>query len=84
MKPERTALSIEYGRPVRVQSPASVADGGGRRPSVPGSGQGIAIAMRFTAEWTMRACAASGAKSAISRFVAATISPSLMPSARWL
>ena len=82
-KPEHTALSIEHGSPVRVQSPASDADGSGRAVSVPGSGHGIAIAMRFTTACTTRACIACGAKAAISRCVAATISASDIAFARW-
>jgi hypothetical protein len=82
MNPERTALSIEHGSPVRVQSPARHAEGGGRAASLPGTGQGIAIGMRFTTACTTRACAAAGMCSAISRCVAATISASLMPHAR--
>ena len=83
MNPERTALSIEHGSPVRVQSPATDAEGGGRAASLPGSGHGIAIGTRFTTECTTRARAASGTNSAISRWVAATMSASLMPRARW-
>ena len=83
MNPERTALSIEHGRPVRVQSPASETEGAGRALSLPGSGQGIAIGMRFTTACTTRAWAASGRHSAISRSVAATICASLIPAARW-
>jgi transposase len=84
MNPERTALSIEHGRPVRVQSPARKAEGAGRSLSLPGSGHGIAIAMRFTAACTIRAGPASGANCAISRRVAATICASLIERARWL
>jgi hypothetical protein len=69
---------------VRVQSPATEIEGAGRSLSLPGNGQGIAIAMRFTAACNTRARAAAGANSAISRCVAATISASLMQRARWL
>jgi len=82
--PDRTALSIEHGNPVRVQSPASVAEGAGRSLSVPGSGHGIAIGMRFTTACTTRASIACGTKAAISRCVAAMISASDIAFARWL
>jgi len=73
---------------VRVQSPASETPAqsaaAGRSLSLPGSGQGIAIAMRFTTACTTRARAACGTNCAISRCVAATISASLIVPARWL
>ena len=73
---------------MRVQSPATAmeaerARGAGRALSLPGSGHGIAIGMRFTTACTTRARAASGMKPAISRCVAATISASLIACARW-
>ena len=82
MNPEHTALSIEQGKPVRVQSPARETEGAGRALSLPGSGHGITIGMRFTTACTTRACAASGRKVAITRCVAATISSFVMACAR--
>jgi hypothetical protein len=79
IQPERTALSIEHGWPVRVQSPAIEALGAGRSVSLPGTGHGMTIGMRFTTACTTLP---SPAKAAISRFVTATISASLIAFAR--
>ena len=70
--------------PTELSKPAYGYEGGGRMLSLPGNGQGIAIAMRLTAACTTRARAASGANPAISRLVAATICASLIEPARWL